>query len=127
MASVLPLLARLLLTGDRLLRTLAGASVGLGPLTVDRQAATMTQALVATDLHLALDVLRDVAPQVTFDLEVGVDVGADAVDLFVGEVTHPGVGVEAELGDDLLRGRLPDAGDVGEADLQPLLARDVDP
>ena len=57
----------------------------------------MAQALVAADLHLALDVLLDLAAQVALDLEVLVDVGADAVDLFVGEVTDPGVRVDAEL------------------------------
>ena len=86
----------------------------------------MTKTLVAADLHLALDVLLDVAAQVTFDLQVGIDVRADAVDLFIGEVAHARVGVEIEVRDDLLRGRLPDPEDVGEADLQPLLAWNVD-
>ena len=86
----------------------------------------MAQALPAADLHLAADVLLHLTAQVALHLEVLVDVGADLVDLFVGEVAHPGVQVEAELFADLLGGGPADAEDVGEADLQPLLAGDVD-
>jgi hypothetical protein len=69
---------------------------------VDRETAPVTQTLVAADLHLALDVLLDVAPQIALDLEVRVDVGADAVHLFIGEIAHAGLGVEPELTDDAL-------------------------
>jgi len=40
----------------------------VGALTADREATTVTEALVAADLHLALDVLGDIATEVTFDL-----------------------------------------------------------
>jgi hypothetical protein len=63
--------------------------------------------LVAVDLHLALDVLGDVPAQVTLDPEVGVDVGAQAGDLFVGQVADPGVGVDVGRLADLLRRVLP--------------------
>src|SRR5690606_37454449 len=46
--------------------------------------------------------------------------------LVVGEVAHPGVGVDVEGGADLLGSRAPDAEDVGEGDLEPLVAGDVD-
>jgi hypothetical protein len=85
----------------------------------------MAQSLPAADLHLALDVLRHLAAQVTLDLERGLDVVADAGDLVVGEVAHPGVGADFEGGADLLAAGAPDAVDVGERDLQPLLAGDV--
>jgi small subunit ribosomal protein S13 len=68
------LLLGLLLAGDGLLRTLAGTGVGLGALPVHRQAAAVPDALVATDLDLAADVLRDLASQVALDLEGRVDV-----------------------------------------------------
>ena len=55
------------------------------------QALAVAHALVAADLHLALDVLGHVAAQVTLDPEVGVDVGAEPGHLFVGEVADPGV------------------------------------
>src|SRR5712691_4791398 len=83
-----PLLLRLdlLLACDRLLRALAGARVRVGALTADGEAPTVTDALVAPDLDLALDVLSDLAPQVALDLVVLVDVGADLQDLVLGEV-----------------------------------------
>src|ERR1035438_4929175 len=120
------LLANLLLSGDRLLRSLAGAGVGVGALTVDGQALAVPDALVAADLHLALDVLGNVAAEVALHLQVGVDVVAEAGHLFVGEVPYPGVGAGLGGGADLLRGGPADAEDVGERDLQPLLAGDVD-
>src|SRR6476659_1948615 len=118
--SLLP--AGALLAGDRLLRTFAGARVGAGALPVDWKTLAVTQALVATDLHLALDVLRDLTAQVTFDLDVRVDVGTEAGDFFFGEVAHPGVTRHAGVVADLLRHRAADAVDVREGDLQPLLA-----
>ena len=46
----------------------------------------MPDALVAADLDLALDVLGDLAPQVTLDLVGSVDELADLADLVLGEV-----------------------------------------
>jgi hypothetical protein len=50
------LLGGLLLAGDGLLRALTGARVGAGALAVDGKTATVTDALIATDLDLATDV-----------------------------------------------------------------------
>ena len=121
---VLP--AGALLAGDRLLRTFAGAGVGARALAVDRQTLAVTQTLVTPDFHLALDVLRDLAAQVTFDLDVLVDVAAQPRDFFLGEVAHARVARHAGRVADLLRDRAADAVDVRERDLQPLLAGDVD-
>jgi len=82
----------------------------------------MTDALQAADLDLALDVVLDVATQVTLDGEVLVDVVTDLVDLVLGELGDLGVAVEAERVAQLLCGRLADPEDVGERDLQPLVA-----
>src|SRR3712207_7866568 len=60
-----------------LFRSLAGAGVRLRALAADGEALSVAEAGPAADLHLPLDVLLHVAPQVTFDLEVAVDVGAD--------------------------------------------------
>ncbi len=98
----------------------------MGALAADRQALAVTDALEAADLDLALDVVLDVAAQVTFDGEVLVDVVTDLVDLVLGQVGDLGVGVEVEIGADLLRRGQADAEDVGERDLQPLFAGDVD-
>jgi hypothetical protein len=63
---------------------------------------------------LALDVALHVTAQVTFDLQVLIDVGTDPVDLVLGQVRDLGVRIELELSADLLRGRQADSEDVGE-------------
>src|SRR5215211_6123653 len=120
------LLAGLLLPGHRLLGSLARARVRARALTVDGKATAVPQALVAADLDLALDVRRDFAAEVTFDLHVAVDERPQLRDLVLGEVAHARVGRDADAIADPLRGRAADAEDVGERDLQPLLAGDVD-
>src|SRR6185295_3341282 len=62
------LLRDLLLAGDRLLRSLAGPGIRVGPLAADRKRTTVPDALVAPDLDLALDVLRDFPTEISFDL-----------------------------------------------------------
>src|SRR6185437_8555194 len=60
------------------------------------------------------------------DLDVRVDEVAELRDLFVGQVLDLRVRAEAELGGDLPRGRLADAVDVRQPDLEPLLIREID-
>jgi hypothetical protein len=86
----------------------------------------VADAAVRTDLGEALDGLLPVAAQIALDLEVRVDVVAELRDLFVGEVLDLRVRVEAELGGDLAGRRLADPVDVGQADLEALLVREVD-
>src|SRR5689334_25358709 len=120
------LLAGLLLPGHGLLGSIARARVGAVALTVHGEATAMPEALVAADLDLALDVGGDLAPKVTLDLQVVVDVGAQLRDLFLREIAHARVARDAHAVADLLGARAADAEDVGERDLQPLLAGDVD-
>src|SRR5689334_2531189 len=120
------LLAGLLLAGDGLARALARARVGLGALTVDGQPAAVPQALVAPDLDLATDVARHLAAQVTLDAEVLVDVVAQLQQVLVAEVLDAQVRADARRGQGLLGVGLADAVDVGERDLHPLLAGEVD-
>src|SRR5262249_10832388 len=120
------LLAGLLLPGHGLLGTLARARVGARALPVDGKATAVPHALVAADLHLALDGRGDLAAEVALDLDVRVDVRTQLRDLVLGEVADAGVGRAVHALADLLRRRATDAEDVGERDLQPLLAGDVD-
>jgi hypothetical protein len=85
----------------------------------------MADAAVGADLAQALDALGPLAPQITLDLELRVDVLPQLRHLFVGEVLDLRVRREAELGKDFLRGRLADAVDVRQADLEPLLVRKI--
>jgi hypothetical protein len=93
---------------------------------VHRQAAAVADPAQAADLTEALDRLGALAAQVALDLQLAVDIGADLVDLVVGEVLHLLVRVELEHLADLLRGGLADPVDVGQPDLQALLVREVD-
>src|SRR2546426_7045985 len=117
----------LLLAGHGLLRALAGPGIGPGALAPHREAAPVAQTGVATDLHLALDVLGDFPAQVTLDLEVLVDPGAQPRHLFLGQIPDAGVSRDAGGAAHLLGARQADAVDVGEGDLEPLLPGDVDP
>ena len=47
------------------------------------QATTVADALVATDFHLALDVLLDLTSEVTFNAEVAFDIRAELSDVLI--------------------------------------------
>ena len=64
--------------------------------------------------------------QIAFDGEVCVDPHTDLVDLVFGQIADTLVGVEVGVAADPLSGGLADTEDVGERDLEPLLAGDVD-
>jgi hypothetical protein len=53
-----------------LARTLAGTCIGAGALTAHRQATTVAEAAIATDVHQTLDVHRGFAAQIAFDREL---------------------------------------------------------
>ena len=86
----------------------------------------MAHTAVRADLLQALDRLRALTAQISFDLIVLVNVVAELGDLVFCEVTDLGVRGEAERCADLLRGRLADSEDVRQPDLEPLLVRQVD-
>ena len=83
----------------------------------------MPKALVGADLHLAFDVLGDLAPQVTFDLEVGLDVGPKRGDLGLREIANSGADGGSDLLADLLRCGRPDPIGVGHVASQTRFAR----
>src|SRR5690625_7369998 len=58
----------LLLSCDRLLRTLTRTRIGLGTLTTDWQATTVAQTLVATDFNLATNVSLNLTAEVNLYL-----------------------------------------------------------
>ncbi len=85
----------------------------------------MADPLIGADLDLALDVLLDIAAQVTLDLELLVDEAANASHLVIGELTHLGARVDPGALADEGGPAVADAVDVGQADGQPLVARQV--
>src|ERR1700761_2203013 len=73
LSSAMMLLGHFLLAGDGLGRPLAGAGVGVGALTADRQALAVAKAAIAAQVHQALDVHGYVAAQIAFHQIVAVD------------------------------------------------------
>src|SRR3954465_5674995 len=118
----------LLLAGDGALGTLAGTRVGLGALAADREALAVPATLVAADLDLAPDVGLDLAAEVTLDLDlvVALDRVAELHELLVAELVDAEVGADPGHGQELLGAGTADAVDVGECDLDALVAREVD-
>src|SRR4051794_26567645 len=116
---------RLLLAGHGALGALAGARVGLGALTADREALTVAAALVAADLDLAADVGLDLTSEVTLDLVVGLDLVAELHQLLVTQLVDSHVRVDPGVREDPLGAGTADAVDVGECDLDALVTREV--
>src|SRR5690606_28065902 len=77
------------LLANRFARTLAGSGIGLGALAPDRQAATMANAAVGTEVHQALDVHRHFTAQVAFHRHLA-DFVAQGVELILAQVTDLG-------------------------------------
>ena len=86
----------------------------------------MPDALVAADLHLAADVGGHLTTEVTLNLEVALNEVAKRDQLRVGEVLDAQIGADPGRGEDLRRSGTANAIDVGERDLDALVAREVD-
>src|SRR5213078_1180951 len=123
--AILGLRRRLLAATDGLRRSLPGACVRAGPLAVHGKTTPVPDPTVRADLREPLDRLGALPAQVTFDLEVLVDVLAQLRHFLVREVADLRVRIEAEADRDLVCGRLSDAVDVGQPDLEPLLVGEV--
>ena len=98
----------------------------MGALTVDRKALAVTEAAVAADLHQTGGVLPHLAAKVALGGEVGINVVTDLGDLILGQILDAGVGVHTGLSADLGGAGAADAINVGESDLDALLARQID-
>src|SRR6187549_25518 len=93
----------LLLAGDRLGRTLARTRVGMGALAAHRQAAAMTQAAIAAEVHQTLDVDADLTTKIALDQIVAVDHFADLQNFLVAELADAALNGDFHLFDDLGR------------------------
>src|SRR5262249_45290587 len=116
-----------LLAGDGLGWAFAGARVGVGALSTNRQAAPVTQSAVAAEIHQPLDVHRNLAPQVAFAHVVAVAHLAGLQHFLIRELRHPARLIDVHLLHDLLSLRRADAMDVLQGDLHPLIRRYVNP
>src|SRR6266403_5108961 len=115
----------LLLAGDRLGRTLAGARVGMGALTAHRQSAAMTQAAIAAEIHQTLDVHAGFATQIAFDQIVAVDHFADLQHFLIAQLRYAAIIGNLDFLQDVGRILLADAMDVLERDQHALVGRNI--
>src|SRR5689334_563869 len=90
-----------LLSGNRLGRALARARIGVGALTAHRQAAAMTQAAIAAEVHQTLDVDAGLATKIALDQIVAVDHFADLQNFLIAELADAALGRNLHLLDDL--------------------------
>src|SRR5215469_6379530 len=116
----------LLLAGNRLGRPLAGARVGMGALTAHRQAAAVTQAAIAAEVHEPLDVDAGFAAKVALHHIVAVDHFADLQHFLVAQLVDAAILGDLDLLHDVGRDLRADAMDVLKRDQHALVGRDVD-
>src|SRR5690606_13262142 len=121
-----PLSRSLLLTGNRLCRTLASPRVGVSALTTHRQTLAVAQTTVAAQIHQALDVHGDFTPQVALDDEIAVDRLADARDLVIGQLVDTPVLGNANPIADLLGLGMANAVNISQRDRYALPTGNVD-
>ena len=85
----------------------------------------MPRPTIRPDVHQALHVHRDLGAQRPLDAILLLDLLTELVDVGVREVADPLLRVDPGVGEDATREDAADAEDVGEADLDLLVARKV--
>jgi hypothetical protein len=94
----------------------------MGALPANWETTTVAETLIGTDLDLALDILRDLASQITFNGQIGIDVLTDLHDLTIGEVTNLRAPIDIEIIENLMRGPITHPKNVGETNLDTLVS-----
>src|SRR5699024_5636856 len=112
----------LLLSCDRLLRTLTRTRVGLGTLTTAWQTTTVAQTMVATDFNLATNVSLNLTAEVNRYLEGSFNCVTQRRQLIVVQVIGAQVRRNAGLFQQLLGTAWADSVNVSERDLHALVA-----
>jgi hypothetical protein len=108
-----------------LFRTLTSTSISVSPLAPDRQAATMPQAPVRSQIHEPLDVHGDFTSKITLDLERPIDNLTDLGSFHLGELIRIEARIEVAFLDDLLGACPTDPMDVRQRNLKSLIFRQV--
>jgi hypothetical protein len=114
----------LLLAGHGFAGTTAGAGIGAGALTANRQTHTVTTTTQATDVLEALHRHALLAAKVTLKGE-GFGCHPQFLDIAIAQILNPGIRINATQGKDLLGPSKTHAIDVSEGDLHPLVAGDI--
>src|SRR5690606_31790092 len=105
----------------------ARARVGVSPLSANRKPTTVPESAVAAEIHQPLDAHLHFATQVTLDLVVLLDDATDRAHLLVGQIVGTNRRTDARLLQDLLRGHPANPINIGQCNLDTLVAGEVDP
>ena len=120
-APEVPLLLRsLLLACDCSPGPLVSPGIRMSPLTSYGEATTMSQPPIGPDVHEALDVHGDLGPERPLHLVIALDLFPERIDLLVGQILGPAVGVHSTGSQDLSRPGPPDPIDIGQGNLDSL-------
>ena len=85
----------------------------------------MPEPTVAPYVHEAFDVHGHFGSQRTLHLELALDLPAQTIHVFVGEIMSPGVRADPGVVEDLARPGPSDPKDVSKRDLDPFSTREV--
>ena len=86
---------------------------------------TVTTTAVAADFDEAFDIERYFTAKITFHLQMMLNIFTQLADFGLGEIFHPGVGINADFREHLLRCGQADAVNVGQADFNALFSWQV--
>ena len=86
----------------------------------------MPEPTVAPDVHEAFNVHGHLSSQRTLHLELALDLPADSIHVFVGEIVGADVRVDPGTTQDLVSPGPSDPKDVSEGDLDPFSTREID-
>ena len=99
--------------------------IGLGTLTTNGQALSVTNATVASNFNKTLDIKLYAGAKVAFYHNILVNVFSESRFISLGEVRYAGVGVDSGSLEDVVGGLTADAVDIGQTDFNALLTRHV--
>jgi hypothetical protein len=105
--------------------TLASSGIGVGPLPSNGQSTPMPEPPIAADLHEPLDVHGHRFSQVALDHSVPLNDVTDAHRLFLGEIFHLGMNINAGLIANLLSPASANPENIRQADLNSFVQRQI--
>ena len=114
------------LVSDSLLTALARTCIVLGALTAYRQADTVANATIATDIHQALDVQLNLGTEVSLYLVFSTDDFTDLSGLVIGPILYFKISVNSGLIQNLSRTTTAYTIDIGQSDFASLVLRQID-
>jgi hypothetical protein len=106
-----------LLASDRTSRPFPGTRIGLGALTAARKTLPVTQSPVAAEIHQTLYIHRNVAAQITLDLDILINMLSDLRHFGLGQIVAAGIVIDTGCVENPLGQRPAYTVDIGKRDL----------